>query len=374
MYQFGGFTSHEVTFTVPDTIMWPNGAGKTTVINAYVFALSGKTLGGFKARNVYAKDDEPTKVVLITEAGTTIRRDLVHAGTVLYLNDNVITQSELNSKLNVDLAVACANVNVLTNPDLTSEQLRKLLAVAGAVESERATELRKERKRVTALRKDAERYAITNVVVPTRTIEKPTDSELYLKEQFEYQNSLMLKEVTKVCPTCGAERSERDLRHAQNVRDNAKTFCDLHRDEYIRIQEKKVAYEIEDETIRTAQTLVDAATKARRDIIEYDRQLADIENELRIEDETLLSADLPEHVKIITEQTFKTGRTQSTCTLTYKGVPLKSINRGQRIRICVELLQYACERNGLVCPIMVDNAESVQGLNEYENVVQFIVA
>lgn len=375
LHNFGCFIDHDLTFDTGTVIAAPNGGGKTTLINAYVFALSGKTLNGFKPRKVDAPDGDDTWVVL-TFGGLEYRRVLsAQGGTTFYVNGNVMTQSSFDKAFNVELAVACANVNMLTNPDLTSEQLRKLLAITGASDSDRAIELRKERKRLNALRKDAERYALTNVVVPTRTVEKPTESDLYLKEQFEYNSHEMLKQVTKVCPMCGAPRSETDIRHAQNARDNAKTFCDLHQAEYARILEKKHAYEVEDEEIRRAQDLVDTATKARRDVISFEQQINAIEEELRVEDERLLSVKLPEHVEVVTEQTFKSGRSQPTCTLTYKGVPLKSVNRAQRIKICIELLQYAKEVQELrFLPILVDNAESVQGLDDYKDVIPFIVA
>ena len=374
LQNFGMFTCWSTDIPIGGVVSMPNGTGKTTLINAYVFALSGKTLSGFKARNVSALPDDRTSVVLDIN-GLEIRRVMDgRGGTTLYLNGDVFTQSAFSEVFPVELAVACANVNILTNPDLTSEQLRKLLALTGVVDSDRSAELRKEKKRVSALRKDAEPYALTNIVVPARTAEPLTDSERRLKMEFEEKNHVMLTEIKKVCPVCGSARSDKDLRHAQNNRDNAKTFCDLYRDEYVRILEKQTAYNEESTKIQTAQTIVDTAVKARRDIIEFDKQLKRIDEELQELDREVISADLPEGVEIVTEQTAKTGRTTAMCSLTYHGVPLKSVNRGRRIKICIELLTASCKRIGKELPILVDNAESVTGLDGYHNVTQFNVS
>ncbi|MBQ2034061.1 MAG: hypothetical protein II217_06760, partial [Alistipes sp.] len=61
--------------------------------------------------------------------------------------------------------------------------------------------------------------------------------------------------------------------------------------------------------------------------------------------------------------------------VSYEGPKRKSVNRGRRIRLCIELLDRARTNKGQArIPILVDNAESVQGIEEaFDNVIQFKV-
>ena len=47
--QFGAFDVFDAPFT---SRTMPNGAGKTTQVNAWVFALTGRTLNGFQPRRI----------------------------------------------------------------------------------------------------------------------------------------------------------------------------------------------------------------------------------------------------------------------------------------------------------------------------------
>ena len=109
---------------------------------------------------------------------------------------------------------------------------------------------------------------------------------------------------------------------------------------------------------------------------EIDTQIAALEEQIRAADAAAVRPALPDDVQIITETTAKTtGRVSSTCTLTYKSVPLKSVNRAKRVEICVRILETARVMTDTVdkIPIIIDNAESVQGLDDVRNVIRFTV-
>lgn len=373
---FGGFTYHSVRIDVPSRVVLPNNGGKTTIINAYVFALSGKGLSGFECRNVNAPANEPTEVILqgfIPEGS--IRRTLSpDGGTELYVDGNYTTQSAFAARYPIEFICACANVNLLTNPDLSSEKLRKLLAVSGAIDNGRSAELRAEQARVRALRRNAEGYALSNVVIPTHQTEPLTTSaEIFLADYERYADRIR-RGVETACRLCGRDYSDDVVKSQQKELETAKHFVETYRDEYERIQLQQTRFEAESVAIADAQRLLDKAKQARGDLQAYDKRLAEIENELRVADAEAIGRALPEGVKVIVDKTTRTGKTSSVCTLTYNDVPLKSVNRGARIKICIELLRLAMMRNADTdWPILVDNAESVQGLDQYTNVVQFIV-
>lgn len=369
MYDFGGYDAVKVDLANhSQRKSAPNGAGKTTIANAYVFALSGKTLQGFTARRVGASPDRLTDVRLSDFEplnGVRVRRTLDAQGkTALYLNDEVKTQSDLDELLGGkdvrEFAVACADANVLTSQTLTSEQLRKLLIATDLMNVGESAELRRKQKDLRAKRKYAEAYAITNVIVPARKCEPLTDAETFMKGQFEKMNVDMLAGVKCACPTCGHPYSDEAIARRRAVFNEAKTFCEMHNDEYMRILEKKADYDRETTAINDAQRLVDAATQARKDVQRYDAELAEIDAQIRDADTKAVRASLPAGVEIVTERVPKVGTASSACTLTYNGVPLKSVNRGMRIALCVQMLDTARTNKGLQrFPIIVDNAECV---------------
>lgn len=376
---FGGFGHNYVTELYRDTtVVRPNQSGKTTIINAYVFAISGKTLGGFEARHVYADPDDVTEVILEGLIDKPIRRVLsLSGGTTLYVGGDVKTQKEFAEMFDVELAVACANVNVLTEASLTTEQLRKLLVSADLIDGDESAELRKEQKRIRDARRQAEGYTGASIAVPMRECEPLTASEIHLKERYEHAHATIMRGVKDTCECCKRPLDAEIVKKRQAEYDEAKAIHATFKEEYTRILQKKASYEREDEAIRDAERLVDRVRQARIDVQTYTAQLAEIDEKLRAIDERIMenANALPDGVAIVTEQITKTGKSTPTCTLTYNGVPLKSVNRGRRIRLCIELLDRARTNKGQVrIPILVDNAESVQGIEEaFDNVIQFKV-
>lgn len=376
---FGGFGANYVTELYPNTtVVRPNQSGKTTIINAYVFAISGKTLGGFEARHVYADPDDVTEVLLEGLIDQPIRRVLsLSGGTTLYVGGDVKTQKEFAEMFDVDLAVACANVNVLTEASLTTEQLRKLLVSADLIDGDESAELRKEQKRLREARRQAEGYTGASIAVPMRECEPLTASEIHLKEMYEHANATLVRGITEKCRCCKRPLDADIIAEQRADYETAEEYCRIYREEYTRLLQKKADYEREEEKIRDAERLVDRVRQARADVQTYTAQLAELDEKIRLLDERAMrnAEALPNGVAIITEQITKTGKSTPTCTLTYNGVPLKSVNRGRRIRLCIELLDRArTNKEQARIPILVDNAESVQGIEEaFDNVIQFKV-
>lgn len=380
---FGRFDKFTIDF---ESRTWPNGAGKTTLINAYLFALTGRCLTGFQPRRVDAPDDETTGVTVEGWPAPTIevRRTLSPKGsTCLYLNGDMATQTEFVDILAqrfgipIDLVVACADANLLTDPALTAEQLRRLLVRASLVDSDEATSLRRERD---ALRKDrrvAEQYALTTVAVPDRTVEPLTEAEREYLDTFNgYLSTVGLSEGADRCPMCGRPYDAAETARRQRERKEAKEKVRTMSVEAQRIREKQGAYNAETAAVEEAEAIISRASGARRRVQEIDAAIAALEEQIRAADAAAVRPALPDGVQIITETTAKTtGRTSSTCTLTYKGVPLKSVNRAKRVEICVRILETARVMTDTVdkIPIIIDNAESVQGLDDVQNVIRFTV-
>lgn len=380
---FGRFDKFTIDF---ESRTWPNGAGKTTLINAYLFALTGRCLTGFQPRRVDAPDDETTGVTVEGWPAPTIevRRTLSPKGsTCLYLNGDMATQTEFVDILAqrfgipIDLVVACADANLLTDPALTAEQLRRLLVRASLVDGDEATNLRKERDAMRKGRRIAEQYALTTVSVPARTVEPLTVSEIDYLDTF---NECLLTADTPHeadrCPMCGRLYDAAEVDRRQRERKEAKEKVRAMSVEAQRIREKKGAYDAETAAIVEAKAIIARASGARCRVQEIDERLAALEEQIRAADAAAVRPTLPDDVQIITETTAKTtGRTSSTCTLTYKGVPLKSVNRAKRVEICVRILETARVMTDTVdkIPIIIDNAESVQGLDDVRNVIRFTV-
>mgnify|MGYP003301186902 CR=1 FL=1 len=371
---FGGFDLKVLTINSDTCITLPNGAGKTTIINAYVFALSGKALSGFEPRRVNTPKNDYTEVILKGVLEEPIRRTLSPSGeTALYYGDNVISQSKLETMIDVAFCVACANVNVLTNPALTSEQLRKLLSVAEVLHSEEREALLREQKTLREERRTAEQYSLSNVRVPEQTYEPITQSEDMFKSEYERKSCILNEPTREKCFYCGAPFSPERIEEERTEKREAREFVERNFDEYVRICDKNKAYEREKQEIEIAQRMLDTAKQARSQLLTIDARLADIETELRELDAKAIRTALPDGVEIVTEKTAKNGKSSSVCTLTHNGVPLKSVNRGMRIAICVRMLADARTRKGVNVPIIVDNAESVQGIDDIPNLIQFKV-
>lgn len=367
---FGQFTCRD--FTLVTHVQAPNGWGKTTLINAYIFALSGRTINGFEPRNVDAPEHENTSVTLLNWGEfDEIRRVLKPSGsTTLYVNGDVMTQSEFATLVNVPLAVACANVTQLTDPALTTEELRKLLVLTNVLDGEDVTHLRKEQKRLRDAKRSAEQYALSNVIIPQHTIDEPSVSDRRFIDEFQQAKYTLEQGVREVCKECGQQLPSGDVERQRANVAKAEIFVKEYQSEFDRLIKNVAVYSQEECEISDAKRLVESASKARKDVVRLTEELAQLDEQIRRADAQVLNASLPADVAVITEQTAKNGKTSSTCTLTYKGVPLKSVNYAQRVHICIGLMLQA--RMDAFCPwlpIIVDNAESVTGLRNIPNLI-----
>lgn len=311
---FGRFDKFTIDF---ESRTWPNGAGKTTLINAYLFALTGRCLTGFQPRRVDAPDDETTGVTVEGWPAPTIevRRTLSPKGsTCLYLNGDMATQTEFVDILAqrfgipIDLVIACADANLLTDPALTAEQLRRLLVRASLVENDEATSLRRERDALRKARKTAEQYALTTVAVPQRTVEPLTTAETdYLARASAHIATLnrIGGTLPTVCPTCGKQYTAAEIDAVRRERDAAAKAYQGMRAEVERITERLKAYSAETAAIEEAEAIISRASGARRRVQEIDTEIAALEEQIRAADAAAVRPALPDDVQIITETTAK---------------------------------------------------------------------
>ena len=359
----------------------PNGGGKTTAVNAYIFALTGKVQTGFEpipAGCVHVSG-VPIGTVQMEVRGRKVRRDVMPTGTTLYVDGNVTTQSEFvrmmqAEGIDVEFAAACADVNVLTESGLTSDRLRKLLTLTGVLDDGETAALRRKLTTLRADRRTAEQYALSVVEVPLPTCEPLTQAEEEFLKRYDDATQTMNRGALLTCPTCGHALPAERVRKIKFEYADACAVVTSGRAEAARILDKRTAYEEEQGRISRAQELAELCQKARNDLRSIDESIGAVERELLEADKASIRAVLPEGWEVVTDKTAKTtGRTSNVCTLIYKGVPLKSVNRAQRVKLCVELLDKARTARGMEdFPIIVDNAESVQGI-EQKNVVLFSV-
>lgn len=367
LQNFGKFAQFNYEFSENNT--HPNGWGKTTLINAYVWGLTGKTLNGFEPRRIDAALEDITTVTLhLGDANdTVIRRIETPKGTEVYISTNgepfiITSNAELAQRLQTPLRVACADASILTDASLTSEQLRKFLAVTDVMDLDETQRLRKE---ATALRKQlktAEQYALTNVAMPAQTVSELSKVDADLVERFEQASHDMIRYAqTDVCSTCGQRLPQAVIDENARRCADAKAFVDAWRDEYTRLLQHRADYEREQQAIEDAKRLIANAQNARKDVARITEQLAGIDAQLQVLDAKAINATLPEGVEAQTTKTAKsTGAASSTCTLLYKGVPLKSVNYAQRVRIGIEILDDARKRaNAEDIPIFVDAAGEI---------------
>lgn len=355
----------------------PNGGGKTTTANAYIFLFTGKTQTGFEPvpAGCVPAPGVPIGTVQMKVRRHRVRRDVMPTGTTLYVDGNVTTQSEFvrvmqDEGVDVEFAAACADVNVLTESGLTSDRLRKLLTLTGVLDDGETAQLRRKLATLRADRRTAEQYALSVVEVPLPTCEPLTQAEEEFLKRYDDATQTMNRGTLLTCPTCGRALPAERVRKIKFEYADACTVVTSGRAEAARILDKRTAYEEEQSRISRAQELAELCQKARNDIRIIDESIEAVERELLEADKASIRAVLPEGWEVITDKTAKTtGRTSNVCTLIYNGVPLKSVNRAQRVKLCVELLDKARAARGMEdFPIIVDNAESVQGI-EQKNVV-----
>lgn len=367
---FGGFqapTSMAIHNNAMSTIVLPNGGGKTTYINAYIFALTGRCLTGFSPRNTKARGDDMTQVGM-TLGPYKIRRVLCSGGTKLTVNDLPTTQKEFEVNfeksygVSVAFAAACANVNLLTDPSLTSEQVRNLLVCVDVLEKEGFTELKWRQQQLRAKLSQVTPYALCNVVEEEPTIPEMRQSDLLFLRQFDEAEKTMASTPRDRCPTCGEPYSPAMMDRVQGEINAAKNFVSANFSRAYELRDYWESYQAEQQRIEENRRMVAYAEEARADLAKIDAELQTIEDELRKMADKGVTTNLPEDVTISTDKISKNGKASATCTLSYMGVPLKSVNRAKRVEICVQLLDNARAAHGLqnALPILVDNAESVQ--------------
>lgn len=373
LHNFGGFVYKS---TGLETMTLPHGHGKTTLLNAYYFALCGRTLPGFEARKVGTPKVELTEVILCGGVWPYIRRTKSETGeTALYIGSEYCTQSlfvqAMQGKgIDVGFACACVNTNVLTDPSLTADDLRKLLAIVDAIDGDEVKALKDERTKLNKSKAQAEQFALSNVSIPARTVEQPSDTEITFMHEYAAAKRIVDAGLKPHCVACG-QTLPKDL--AKELRDKFERadLLLMREDEYNRIYAQTIAYGTESVAIQDAQRLIDNARKAREDVKRYDQRLKELDELIKQADEAAVNAELPEGVTVITEKKAKNGSVSATCVLEYHGVPLKSVNRAKRIEICVRLLGNARSKKGMQdVPIIIDNAESCQtGTEDIENVI-----
>jgi DNA repair exonuclease SbcCD ATPase subunit len=347
-----------------------NGGGKTTLVNAYYWALTGRTLNGFDVIPAGAdRQNVSTAVTVEGFAGLSIRRELTPKGTQLYVNGHAVTQTDfvramMDKGVDVEFAAACADVNALADPQVTADQLRRVLVRADVMDNGEADQLRKTLRTLRADKETAERYALANVTIPVETCEPLTEAERVFLSDYNHDVEIVNKGLECVCPACKRAYTEERVREIKFAYSEACAVMTSKRNEAARIAAKLDTYNEEQQRIADAKRMVEASKRARDNVRELERRIAETEAEIREADRRAVQAELPDGWQLVTDKTLKTGRTTGTFTLTYNGVPLKSVNRASRVKLCITLLSSARASRGMdEFPIIVDNAESVQNVD-----------
>ena len=347
-----------------------NGGGKTTLVNAYYWALTGRTLNGFDVIPAGAdRQNVSTAVTVEGFAGLSIRRELTPKGTQLYVNGHAVTQTDfvramMDKGVDVEFAAACADVNALADPQVTADQLRRVLVRADVMDNGEADQLRKTLRTLRADKETAERYALANVTIPVETCEPLNEAERVFLDAYNRAVEIVKEGVERVCPTCKRAYTVEHVQETKFVYSEARTAVAESGSEAARVAAKLDAYNEEQQRIADAKRMVEASKHARDNVRELERRIAETEAEIREADRRAVQAELPEGWALVTDKTLKTGRTTGTFTLTYNGVQLKSVNRASRVKLCITLLSSARASRGMdEFPIIVDNAESVQNID-----------
>jgi hypothetical protein len=347
-----------------------NGGGKTTLVNAYYWTLTGRTLNGFDVIPAGVESTaRRTAVTLETFAGLSVRRELAPKGTQLYVNGSAVTQTDfvramMDKGVDVEFAAACADVNTLADPQVTADQLRRVLVRADVMDNGEADQLRKTLRTLRADKETAERYALANVTIPVETCEPLNEAERVFLADYNRAVETVNKGMECVCPTCKRAYTAERVREIKFAYSEACSVMTSKRNEAARIAAKLDAYNEEQQRIADAKRMVEASKRARDNVRELERRIAETEVEIREADRRAVQAELPDGWQLVTDKTLKTGRTAGTFTLTYNDVPLKSVNRAERVKLCISLLSSARASRGMgEFPIIVDNAESVQNVD-----------
>ena len=347
-----------------------NGSGKTTLVNAYYWTLTGRTLNGFDVTPAGVdRQNVSTAVTVEGFAGLPVRRELTPKGTQLYVNGHAVTQTDfvrvmMDKGVDVEFAAACADVNTLADPQVTADQLRRVLVRADVMDNGEADQFRKTLRTLRADKETAERYALANVTIPVETCEPLNEAERVFLADYNRAVEIVNKGMECVCPTCKRAYTAERVREIKFAYSEACAVMTSKRNEAARIAAKLDVYNEEQQRIADAKRMVEASKRARDNVRELERRIAETEVEIREADRRAVQAELPDGWQLVTDKTLKTGRTTGTFTLTYNGVPLKSVNRAERVKLCITLLSSARASRGMdEFPIIVDNAESVQNVD-----------
>lgn len=384
LVNFGGCCGSD-TYTLKrdgQTISMKNGHGKTTIVNAYIWALSGRTLQGFEPKHLCKRADnnDPTEVIIVGLLPKPLKRILKEKGGTLAMYGGMpVTNKQVEAIIEehlapLDFVLACADPNALTDSALTPAQLRSLLYVCGALNESLGPQLRAERAELAKKVKDYEKYALANVEVPARTNEPLTRIEEDLLRDAESNEWKAQREVVETCQVCGAKLEDGLIEQVKVEKAKAQAWLDDYAEEIERVRTKKKLWADEEQELQHLTWLAENAKNARKQVITLQAQIEELDEKIREADARDVSSQLPEGMEIITEKVRKAGAAATTCSLTLNGVPLKSINRSARVKLLVELLlnarvQKDCEH----VPILVDNAESIDKLPKILNVTWFIV-
>lgn len=368
MYNFGPFLIKTVSIDFkPDgnvNVNLPNGAGKTTIINAYLFALRGRGLSGFTCRRVDAPTDAPTSVVVkgLLPEGDIMRVQFSDGSTKLTVAGEVLTQNDFEKRFlpRASLLYACANANILCDEALTADQLRGVFSATGFFSEEREQMVR-DLKRAREDLRMAESAAFLSATRPIRTAEPLSGAEQTFIKVFEEYSHLQLAPVLEACPTCGTPRDAAEIAADNEKRAIATVFCDKHSAKYLELKERARVVRDEDADEAHFERCLRDTQAARERVLQLKERIAELERNLHDLDVSVAGTlQLPDGVAVVTEQQLKNGSTKSCFTLTYNGVPLKSVNRAKRIGLLVQMLAAARSAAGLQnWPILVDNAEGV---------------
>lgn len=384
MVNFGGCCGSETVTLKRDgqTISMKNGHGKTTIVNAYIWALSGRTLQGFEAKHLCTKPDnnEPTEVIIAGLLPKPLKRVLKEQGGTLPMYGGMpVNNKQVEAIIEehlapLDFVLACADLNALTDPALTPAQLRSLLYVCGALNESEAPQLRAERAELAKKVKDYEKYALANIEVPMRTKEPLTRIEEDLLYNAESNERKAQREVIEVCQVCGAKLDAELVERTKAEKAEAQAWLDDYAEEIERVRLKKILWADEERELQHLTWLADNAKNARKQVIQLQAQMEELDEKIREADARDVSSTLPKGMAVVTEKARKAGASATTCSLTLNGVPLKSINRSARVKLLIDLLLNARVQNDCEhVPILVDNAESIDKLPKILNVTWFIV-
>lgn len=375
LLNFGGFHEFE---TALKSESLPNGAGKTTILNAYRYALFGRCPRGFQPRFAGAADNQPTRVILSKFFNfPPISRQLDDMRATVYLGDEPMTQAAFAARVSdgigtpFDLLRACSDACALTQP-LSTDDMRIFLRRAAIAD---VSELRTRRMKLLKQRAAAEKHAVSTVSVPPQRVAALTFGEREYIADFERNTQLSQAVDVERCVACGQVLPDLAGHRRAVERENARDFIEspVNQKRYAALIKRRAAYDKQQYETEIARQIVASASRARHDVIALTREITEIDG--AIAEITRASAvGLPSGVELRADALLKNGDSRACCQLFYKGVALSTLNYARKVQICVAILDAARQRmNAPHIPILVDNAESVQSLDKFSNLIKMSV-